>query len=86
VFREAAVTEFANEVVNRLFSVGLSLESARSIVDEGPADDRLAAATREVDSLIRDVRTILFSLAERENRPSARTWRLPGLRTRRRLD
>jgi hypothetical protein len=55
--------DFAEYIVNRLFSVGLSLESARSIVGKGPAADRVAAATGEVDQLIRDIRTVMFSLA-----------------------
>ncbi len=83
-FREDAMTQFANEVVYRLFSVGLSLESARSIVGEGPAADRVAAATREVDRLIHDIRTILFSFAaDGGSRPGTGTWRLPRLRIRR---
>jgi hypothetical protein len=57
-----AMTEFAGYVVNRLFSVGLSLESAHSIVGGGPAGDRVAAATDEVDQLIKDVRAILLEL------------------------
>ena len=55
--------EFAAYVVNELFSVALSLESARSIVGEGPAGDRIAAATDEVDRMIRDIRTAMFGLA-----------------------
>jgi hypothetical protein len=55
--------EFAGYVVNRLFSVGLSLESAHSIVGKGPAGDRIAAATDEVDRMIRDIRTTTFRLA-----------------------
>ena len=51
-------------IVNRLFSVGLSLDSARSIVGNGPAGDRITAATDEVDRLIRDIRTAMFGLAE----------------------
>jgi len=58
------VPEFAGYVVDRLFSVGLSLESARSIVGDGPAGDRVAAATDEVDRLIREIRTAAFGLAE----------------------
>jgi hypothetical protein len=49
--------------VNRLFSVGLSLESARSITGPGAADDRIAAAINETDQLISDIRTALLSLA-----------------------
>jgi hypothetical protein len=60
---EETMSQFAGYIVNRLFSVGLSLESARSIAGKGPAGDRIAAATGEVDRLIRDIRTTLFSLA-----------------------
>ena len=42
---EDVMSRFAGDVVNRLFSAGLSLESARSIVGDGPAGDRVAAAT-----------------------------------------
>ena len=56
--------EFAHHIVNRLFSIGLSLDSARSIVGKGPAGDRIAAATDQVDRMIRDIRTALFSPAE----------------------
>ena len=58
---DAAMSDFVGHIVNQLFSVGLSLESARSIVGKGPAADRLAAATEEVDHLIREIRTIMFS-------------------------
>jgi len=43
-------------IVNRLFFIGLSLDSARSIVGQGPAGDRVAAAAGEVDRLIRGIR------------------------------
>lgn len=50
------LSEFANYVVTQLFSVGLTLDSAHSIVGDGPAGDRIAMATEEVDRLIRDIR------------------------------
>lgn len=74
-----SMSEFAGIVVNRLFSIGLSLESARSIVGNGPAGDRVAAATDEVDKLISDIRATVFRsdadllVAARER--SARTAR-----------
>jgi GAF domain len=66
--REAASLEdtlahFAAQIATRLFSVGLSLESAHSIIGNGPAGDRVAAATDQVDRLIGDIRTTVFSLA-----------------------
>jgi hypothetical protein len=79
VSREDKLSEFAGYVVNRLFSVGLSLDSAHSIVGEGPAGDRIAAATREVDRIIREIRTTMFSLsadpAPLQNERAARTAR-----------
>ena len=63
-------SRFAEDVVNRLFSIGLSLDSALSIAGNGPAADRIAAANDELDHLIRDIRTAVFSLAEdREQHP-----------------
>jgi hypothetical protein len=56
-----AMSEFAHHIVNRLFSIGLSLDSARSIVGKGPAGDRVAAATDEVDRLIREIRDHVFA-------------------------
>jgi hypothetical protein len=68
--------ELADYIVNGLFSVGLSLDSARSIAGNGPAGDRIAAATDKVDRMIRDVRTALFGLAE--NRPAVLEERMAG--------
>ncbi len=66
--------ELAGYIVNGLISVGLSLESARSIVGNGPAGDRIAAATDEVDRMIRDIRTAMFGHAE--DRPALLTERI----------
>jgi hypothetical protein len=71
-----AMPQFAGYVVNRLFSVGLSLESARSIVGPGPAGDRVAAATAEVDRMIRDIRTVVFGLAAGRGNDAPDRW--PG--------
>ena len=61
---DETMSRFAGDVVNRLFSIGLRLDSALSISGNGPAGDRIAAATDELDRLIRDIRTMAFSLAE----------------------
>jgi hypothetical protein len=78
---EDTMSRFAGDIVHRLFSAGLSLESARSIVGEGPAGDRVAAATDELDRLIRDIRTMIFSPAEdgEQHRPGRGPdrWTLP---------
>jgi hypothetical protein len=49
---EDTTSELVDYIVNRLFSVGLNLESARSMVGNGPAGQRIAAATDEVERLI----------------------------------
>lgn len=65
------MSRFAADIVNRLFSIGLRLESARSIVTKGPAGDRIAAATDEIDRTIRDIRTAVFTLARERGHPPA---------------
>lgn len=54
------MSELVADIVHRLFSAGLSLESARSIVGGDPAADRIAAATDELDRVIRDIRTMVL--------------------------
>jgi anti-anti-sigma factor len=74
---EEVMSGFAAEIVNRLFSVGLGLDSARSFVGDGPAGDRVAAATDEVDRTIRDIRTTMFSLAAEARKHSPNRWPPP---------
>lgn len=77
---DETTSQFAGDIVNRLFSIGLSLDSARGIVGEGPAGDRLAAVTAELDRLIRDIRTIAFGPADHQQRPPGAVpdrWSLP---------
>jgi GAF domain len=69
---EETMSRFAGDIVNRLFSAGMSLESAHSIVGNGPAGDRVAAATDELDRLIRDIRTMIFSPGDREQHAPGR--------------
>lgn len=59
---ELLISEFACHVVNKLFSVGLSLESARSMIADSAAGDRVAVAVRDLDQAIRDIRTTVFSM------------------------
>lgn len=59
---EGTLSQFTGDIVNKLFSVGLKLESARSITGRGPADERIAEAAGEIDHLIREIRTTLFGL------------------------
>jgi hypothetical protein len=73
-FPDDTMARFAGYVVNRLFSIGLSLDSAHSIAGIGPAGDRVAAAADEVDRLIRGIRDYVF--AERtEGTPVGLPWK-----------
>jgi hypothetical protein len=56
-----AMPELAGYIVNGLFSIGLSLESVRSMIEDGPAGDRIATATGMVDRLIREIRQRAFA-------------------------
>jgi hypothetical protein len=64
---EHTTPEWAGYIVNGLFSIGLSLESARSIVGDGPAGDRIGAATDKVDRLIREIRHQVFAGHQQED-------------------
>jgi hypothetical protein len=58
---ELLITEFARHLVNRLFAAGLDLESARSMVGDSEAGRRIEAAVDQLDQMIRDIRTTVFS-------------------------
>ncbi len=58
---EDKTPELVGYIVNELFSIGLSLESAHSIAGNGPAGNRIAAVTDKVDRLIREVRHHVFA-------------------------
>jgi hypothetical protein len=56
------MSDFVGYVVNRLFSIGLKLESARSIVrGDDLACERIRAATGEIDQLIQDIQVTAFN-------------------------
>lgn len=58
---QRAVVELSSVMVNRISAAGLSLASAASVLDR-PAAARVQQAADELDTLIRDVRTIAFGL------------------------
>lgn len=72
------VDRMLSDLVARLFSVGLSVAGARSIVGGGPADERLAVATDEIDDIIRDVQAII--LERLDERGDGHRARPPGVR------
>jgi Fe2+ transport system protein FeoA len=65
---ENTMPQFEWDIVSRLFSLGLTLDSACSIIGDGPAGDRIAAATDQVDRIIRDIRSDSFDLLAARSR------------------
>jgi hypothetical protein len=64
------------DVVNRLFSVGVSLTSAQRLVGDGAAGDRLAAAITELDRLIAKIRAVTFGRTAGVDKGGGADW--PG--------
>jgi len=54
-------SQFAQDIVTRLFDVGLRLDRKRRTLGESTAGDRLTTAMTQVDYLIRDIRVIVLS-------------------------
>lgn len=72
-FRDAfpadEVSEIADLVVTRLFAVGLQLDSARSVLTDRRAVERLSAAAADIEALIDTIRTAMISRAARRKAP-----------------
>lgn len=50
---------FADQVVRGLLAAALTLDSARSVVPDGPAADRLSAASQVIDRMLQQVRDFM---------------------------
>ena len=57
-------------VVHRLFSAGLSLETALGLIGDHPAAGKIQAAIDEMDLAIRDFRNVLFDRHHPESPPA----------------
>lgn len=60
------------ELVNQLFSVGLTLTGLQALVGDGAAAERLAHAVDELDDAIGQIRTIAFSVIPDGAAPASR--------------
>jgi len=63
--RERIARDLHDHVVQRLFAVGMALQSATRSISDPPALDRIGESIEELDATIRDVRSTIFSLAVR---------------------
>lgn len=78
--RDRIARDLHDLVIQRLFAVGMILESARRTVRDGPEaerlDERIGTATRELEATIQEIRTTIFALRQQPEEAHA------GLRTR----
>ncbi|MFC4944971.1 GAF domain-containing sensor histidine kinase [Pseudonocardia sp. GCM10023141] len=62
--RDRIATELHDNVIQRLFAIGLSLQGVAATLGPHPANRRLAQATTDLDDTIREIRTSIFELQQ----------------------
>ncbi|WP_196054701.1 GAF domain-containing protein [Nocardia aurantiaca] len=70
---QITLSEFAGDIINRLFSVGLTLSGVRSLIHERVAGARLDSAVADLDETIRRIGRDIFSVVQDGNRRSRRS-------------
>jgi two-component system, NarL family, sensor histidine kinase DevS len=65
--RERIARDLHDTVIQRLFAVGLSLQSALTRATSDPAIERIQLAVDEIDMTIRDIRSSIFALHTRRH-------------------
>jgi signal transduction histidine kinase len=68
--RERIGRDLHDRVIQRLFSAGLGLQATAAAVPDERVRGRIERAIDEVDESIRDLRTVIFGLAQRRGGPS----------------
>jgi PAS domain S-box-containing protein len=68
--RERIAHDLHDLVIQRLFAVGMSLQSIRNLIESPVALDRINAATDELDETVRAIRTAIFQLGASDSRRS----------------
>ncbi|WP_345981430.1 GAF domain-containing protein [Streptomyces sp. DSS69] len=64
--RERIARDLHDLAIQRLFATGMTLQSARPLVEHPEAAERLARAIDDLDTTIKIIRTTVFGLRERE--------------------
>ncbi len=68
--QERIARDLHDTVIQRLFATGLSLQGAARLTSE-PATSRVIAAVDDLDTTIRQIRTVIFDLERASSRPPA---------------
>lgn len=76
--RERIARDLHDVVIQRLFSTGMTLQSARTFVRSPEVEVRIERAVAELDSTISDIRSAIFSLHEHAGDRSGIRSRLLG--------
>ena len=60
--RERIGRDLHDNVIQRLFAVGMTLQSANNFVTDASASDKIERAVDELDAVIRTIRTVIFNV------------------------
>jgi signal transduction histidine kinase len=75
--RDRIARDLHDHVIQRLFAIGLSVQSTAAVVAGTETEDRLARTVSDLDDTIRQIRTSIFAL--RESRITAQSVRRKAL-------
>ncbi|WP_218566089.1 GAF domain-containing protein [Vallicoccus soli] len=65
--RDRIARDLHDTVIQRLFAVGLRLQTAAELAGPGPAEERVLAAVEDIDVTMRDLRAAIFQLHRRRD-------------------
>ncbi|MHB1718795.1 MAG: GAF domain-containing sensor histidine kinase [Acidimicrobiales bacterium] len=66
--RERIARNLHDTVIQRLFAVGLSLQSSLRLVEQPEAQERISLAVEDLDETIRQIRTTIFAISRSKRR------------------
>jgi signal transduction histidine kinase len=69
--RDRIASDLHDQVIQRLFAAGLSLQSVAMSLDESPARNRVLDVVRDLDAVISQIRTTIFQLHDLPGTDSA---------------
>jgi hypothetical protein len=77
--RDRIAAGLRHDVIRRIFSIGLSLESTATIVTDALVRRRVEQAVDDLDEVVRVIRDVVFGLADRRGQQCAAEGRRADL-------
>jgi signal transduction histidine kinase len=71
--RDRIARDLHDYVIQRLFATGLSIQATNSLVSQPDVNSRLSRSIEDIDETIKQIRTAIFQLRDRREKPSIRT-------------